>query len=202
MIDKKHWYDGFFYSTFIDSGGSKLRRKISNLIPKGSNVLDVACGTGALVFQLAEKCERVIGVELSRKMIEFAKGRNEFDNVLFYHMSGAGLSKKFKKDEFDYAIISFALHEMKPEDRIKVLKSMKRVAKNLIIVDFSAPLPSGFHSNMIRLVEFLAGKEHYNNHKSFIKLGGVKHLLKKAGITTLKELFADSTKTSKIHVCK
>ncbi len=199
-MNKKHWYDGLFYSLVIDKGGVELRNKISNFIRKDSNVIDVACGTGELVFKLAGKCNQVVGVELSSKMFKFAKSKNDYSNIKFYHMSAANLSNKFKKQEFDYAVISFALHEMSVEDRIKVLKQMKKVANELIIADFTAPLPKKFQSNIIRLVEFLAGKEHYTNHKSFMKQEGVKGLLKKLDLKVKKEILGNKTGSSKIFI--
>ncbi|MBN1924019.1 MAG: methyltransferase domain-containing protein [Nanoarchaeota archaeon] len=199
-MDKKHWYDGLFYSLLIDSGGKALRDKISSFIREKSSVVDAACGTGALVFHLRSKCSRVAGVELSSKMHVFASKRNFYDNVEFYHMSSANLSKRFKREEFDYAVISFALHEMSAEERVSVLKNMKFVAKNLIIVDFSSPLPDTLHSLMIKLVEFLAGKEHYTNHKDYMKQGGVKALLKKLGLRVKKEILTDETGSSRIFI--
>jgi ubiquinone/menaquinone biosynthesis C-methylase UbiE len=39
--------------------------------------LDVGCGTGALALKLAPRCKRVIGVDISSKMLEIARGKAE-----------------------------------------------------------------------------------------------------------------------------
>ena len=71
-LDKKHWYDGWFYAEFVVPWEKEIGEIISNFIENESTVIDIGCGTGAIVFRLAEKCKRVIGIELSLKMIQYA----------------------------------------------------------------------------------------------------------------------------------
>jgi 2-polyprenyl-3-methyl-5-hydroxy-6-metoxy-1,4-benzoquinol methylase len=47
-------------------------------IKKGSTALDVGCGIGTLSFKLASRCSKVVGIDLSRKMISYAQ-RKKFN---------------------------------------------------------------------------------------------------------------------------
>ncbi len=180
-MNKNHWYDGWIYSIFIDPYGESLRNKIKELIKPESKVIDIGCGTGRLVNSLADKCEDVVGVELSEKMIEHAKN-NKKDNTRFIHWDSTKLSDKIK-EKFDYATICFALHEMNEEERIKTIKEMDKVAEELIIADFNPPVPI-----IMKIVEFFAGWKHFRNHQSFTKKGGLNSLMKKCGLRLKKEI--------------
>nr|WP_246583111.1 class I SAM-dependent methyltransferase [Clostridium simiarum] len=46
-----------------------------------SLVLDVGCGTGSYALALSDRCKKVIGVDLSPRMIEIAKEKAQKENV-------------------------------------------------------------------------------------------------------------------------
>jgi ubiquinone/menaquinone biosynthesis C-methylase UbiE len=51
------------------------------------------------------------------------------------------ISPNFQHEPFDYATISFVLHEMSDDDRIKAVNEMHNIAKSIIIADFTARSP-------------------------------------------------------------
>ena len=106
-------------------------------------------------------------------MVKFANSKNKNNNVSFIHADASSLD--FKDNEFHYATISLAIHEMPPATRIKVLQEMKRVAKKIIIADYTAPLPRSFAGLMITIVEFLAN--HFKNFQHYQKSGGIENIL-------------------------
>ncbi|MBI2463677.1 methyltransferase domain-containing protein [Candidatus Peregrinibacteria bacterium] len=75
--DKPHYYDGILYEMLIDPFFKEIRDSMSAQIKSGSSVIDIGCGTGSFVFELAEKCKLVVGVEISSKMFERAKSRQK-----------------------------------------------------------------------------------------------------------------------------
>lgn len=189
-IDKKHWYDGWFYARFIDPWGKEIRDNISNFIESNSVVIDVGCGTGALVFELSKKCKDVVGIELSLKMIRFAnqlREKENISNVQFIHADAVRLSKTVKQ-RFDYAITSLVLHEMSDDDRIKAVNEMKSIAKKIIIADFTAPQPKNAWGILTTFAEFLGGFEHFNKYKSFITAGGIEGVIEKCVMEVEKEI--------------
>ncbi len=187
ILNKPHYYDGRIYERIIDPYFAKVRDRISEIIPSRSKVLDVACGTGALCFRLAAKGCEVIGVELSLKMVEQARLRQEqgkIENLQFIHGDATRL-EEFSDKAFDIAIISFGLHEMAQDEGRKVLLEMKRVAKRLIIVDYAVPQPRRLAGITCRFKEIVAGWDHFSRFKEFYRLGGLNFLLKEAEIKIL-----------------
>lgn len=189
MIDKPHYYDGKFYEMFIDLFFKEIRNSMSDQIESGSRVIDIGCGTGSFVFVLAEKCASVTGVELSSKMLAHAMSRQRLHgkhNVCFIHADATNLSD-FKDKQFDYVTISMALHEMPHDVRERALLEAKRIGKKIIIADYAAPQPLTFAGVRIRIVEFLAGIEHFKAFLDFQKNRGIDQLLNNSGLFVFHE---------------
>lgn len=190
MDDKIHWYDGLFYDKLIAPNQDKLFKLIKNLIEPGTTVIDIGCGTGRLPFYLSMHCSKVIGIDFSSKNIKLAnlrKEKKQIRNVEFFH----GDALKFQNPgngKFDYAVITYVLHEMPPGERIKMLKKMKQLANKIIIGDYVIPVPDSFYGKLTRIVEFLAGKDHNTNFKDYVKRGGLYFLLEQSELTIVKEI--------------
>ena len=167
--NKVHWYDGNFYAKYLDPWAGELRKMISEHIQDNSTVIDIGCGTGALAFELAKKCTKVVGVELSRKMLCYAyeqKQKGDYPHVLFYHADGSMLTD-VTDEKFNYATISFVLHEMSPQERHKTVQQMKDIARTLIIADYAVPQPKNIWGFLNTLSELLGGPSHFKGYWSF-----------------------------------
>ena len=181
---------GIFYGTFIDPILRPMRKRISGFIEPGKSVLDIACGTGAQVFELSGKVSRAVGVDLSESMIQKAlksKSKKKSENT-FFSVGDAGNLTQFRKNEFDIAMMSLALHQFTPKMYTSVLGEMKRVSQKIIIVDYAIPLPQGYVRVGSRWAEFMAGREHYRNFKSFGKNGGLNSILIQNGLVIEKSV--------------
>jgi len=189
MINKTHWYDGWFYDKFIAPNQDKLFLIIKNLIEPNSTILDVGCGTGRFSFTIADKSKFILGIDLSSRNIEkansnLAKYPNE--KISFLH---AEISEVISKNyHFDYAVMTYVIHEVNEEKRIKLLKDTSYVADKIIIGDYLVPKPSGFWSALNEVVEFAAGSEHYKNYKNYVDNSGLKFLAEKAELKIIKEI--------------
>jgi ubiquinone/menaquinone biosynthesis C-methylase UbiE len=189
ISEKRQWYDGWFYALFLDSKESRTRRKMLKIIEPESTVIDIGCGTGGFGLKLAEKCEMVVGVDLSAKMIKVAnkrKVKERSGNVHFHVANAMTLSQVFK-EKFDYATFSFFIHEIDSADRVEVLKEAKKIANNLVIYDYQTPLPYNIFGLNIRIVEFLAGRSHHRNFRKFTKNGGLHPVLQAASLEITTE---------------
>ncbi len=202
MIDKKHWYDGWFYDKLIAPNQDKMFKTIAAMLPVGCNIADVGCGTGRLSFQLADKCGKVVGIDLSSKNINTANLKlkeTRLENVSFFHSDINDFNPGDVK--FDYAIITYVIHEIPRERRGETLRSLKRIADKIIIGDYAIPQQNGLWKYLNEAVEFAAGRDHYANFKSFKLNGGLTSLAEKNHFKILKEI-KNNPSTSHIMMLK
>lgn len=182
---------GIFYGTFVDPLLTRLRMRVTAEIKQGETVIDIACGTGAQVFALANRASQVTGVDLSQSMIDFANRKlekSELKNISFY-IADATRLEIFGDKIFDVATMSLALHQFDPGLYEPILSEMKRVAKRIVIVDYAVPLPKNYAGLGSRIAEFMAGGEHNHNFKLYYKAGGLNSILPKHGIKIQKSAF-------------
>ena len=189
QLDKKHWYDGWFYDNLIAPNQDTMFKLISSLIDENSSVIDIGCGTGRFDFRIASKCKSVTGVDPSSKNIGTALNhlnRSNFKNINFIHGSTADIIKN--NERFDYAVITYVIHEIPLSKRNSFLKTVHDVANKIIIGDYLVPRANGFWNILNEAVEFAAGKEHYKNFKLFVKHGGLNALIKENNFEIVKEI--------------
>lgn len=182
---------GLFYSTVIDPVLVSMRKKVNREIPQGQKILDVACGTGAQVFELAPFAKEVTGIDLSESMIRKAEKTSKKRKVanVFFRVCDATGKWKFEDKQFDSAVITLALHQFPPENFPTILGEMKRVAHQIIIVDYAVPLPQNIIGWGSKMAEFFAGREHHRNFRKFYRLGGLKKILAANNITIQREKY-------------
>ena len=173
-----------FYQVFIDPLLYKVHSNAVSLIPKGSKVIDIACGNGTLALKISSEAAHVTGIDLSAESINYAKKRAEKtgkSNVEFLEMDATDLSR-FKDSEFDVATISMAVHQFRAETALRILKQLKIISKQVIVIDYNFPLPGEIIGLLIRTIELFAGKEHNRNFKSYLKLGGAHAFAESIGL--------------------
>jgi ubiquinone/menaquinone biosynthesis C-methylase UbiE len=172
-IDKSPFYYGFIFHKLLDPQLEEARQVAVDLIPEGASVLDIASGTGKLCFALREqkRCT-MVGVDLSLRMLNFARKSDLFQNTTFLHKDAADLSC-FNDQSFDYATMMFLVHELTLQQQVRALKEALRVAQKVIIIDSAAPLPRNASGIGIRLVEALFGHEHNPRFKDYLSGGGM-----------------------------
>jgi len=190
MENKDHWYDGWFYDTYIAPNQDKLFGQIKNLIEPNSNIIDVGCGTGRFSFSISDKCKSVLGIDLSTRNIERANSilsENPNDKISFQHKNISEITSG-GKEHFDYAVMTYVIHEVDEEKRVNLLKEIAQVADKIIIGDYLVPKPKGFWSGLNEIVEFVAGSEHYRNYKNYNANGGIYYLANKAGFRIITEI--------------
>jgi SAM-dependent methyltransferase len=190
MIENKdHWYDGWFYDKFISPNQDRLFSEIKSLIDPSSTVVDIGCGTGRLSFKLFDKCSSVLGIDLSKRNIDQANyllSKNPLDNISFCHMNIDELISN--KNSFDYAVLTYVIHEVNEPDRTELLEKISKIAEIIIVGDYLVPSQSYLWKFLNEMVEFAAGKEHYRNYKNFISKGGIKALAEKSGLNIIHEI--------------
>ncbi|MDY6795051.1 MAG: methyltransferase domain-containing protein [Actinomycetota bacterium] len=118
----------------------------------GSRILDAATGTGRQAFAFASKGHEVVGIDISHRMVEVARGNNAYHNARFAVEDASAMP--FPDGSFDICCISFALHDMPRPMREAVLGEMSRVTTPggaIVIADYE--LPGGpLHRFFVRFV--------------------------------------------------
>jgi ubiquinone/menaquinone biosynthesis C-methylase UbiE len=83
-------------------------------VPPAADVLDVATGPGVMLSRLAHVHGRLVGIDLSRAMIEEARIRLA-QTVELYEMDAEALD--FSDDSFDFVMCSVALQQLPHPER-------------------------------------------------------------------------------------
>jgi SAM-dependent methyltransferase len=172
------------YKMVIDPLLMPVQARVQSLITGNRSILDVACGTGALSLRVAAQAQHVVGIDISSSMITAAnktKQKRSIKNVEFFQ-ADATRDFPFKTNEFDTALISMGLHQFTFAAGCTILQQMQRTARQVIILDYAVPLSDNWAGLIVRFFELLGGREHYLNFKLYIKNGGIKSLINKAGL--------------------
>jgi ubiquinone/menaquinone biosynthesis C-methylase UbiE len=114
----------------IDSYYSHIAQEIATHLEKGT-ILDLGTGPGYLPIEIAKKSSTlsVVGVDLSRKLIEIAQSnalKAGLTDRLNFQLGNAG-RLNFEDSVFDMVISTGMLHSLKAP--VKVLKEIYRVLK-------------------------------------------------------------------------
>jgi len=187
----------FNYETLVDP----LLRDIRKFTPEfagmkaGDRVLDVCCGTGEQALEYGRHGIIASGIDSSQEMFKTAlrkRLRQKSGNVHFKLADAANLP--FPDGYYDYASISFGLHDKERLIQDQIISEMKRVVRvegALIFIDFQVPLPRNVWAAVARTIEFFAGGSHYRGFKDYLRKGGLegiimKHRLREHSRTYLK----------------
>ena len=190
ILNKNHWYDGGFYDRIIAPNQKKLFKHIIELTGPDKNIIDVGCGTGFFSFTAANKSKSVLGIDLSRRNINKANQNLQNkpnDKLSFRHTYLQEIISQ-GKEHFDYAVLTYVIHEVNEEERIQLLNEIAQVADKIIIGDYLVPQPTNFSGKLTEIIEFVAGSEHYKNFRSYEANGGIHYLADKAGLSILLEI--------------
>jgi len=124
------------YYHYIDKGTREDYLKMASMLNdavslKGKSVLDMGCGTGSWLKALSfYPLEKAMGIDMSSEMLKQAKTQNPDLDCL--HQEGS--LTKFGDDSFDIVTATFVLHGMKADNRAVLLREMKRIAKEKVVI--------------------------------------------------------------------
>ncbi len=153
MFDKiapKYDFMNRFLSVGIDVGWRKKAiRKFRNDRPQ--ILLDVATGTGDMAIMAARilNPEKIVGIDISEKMLEFGRKKIEKENLgtKIELRGGDGETINFPDHTFDGVMVAFGVRNF--EHLEKGLQEILRVLKpggQLVVLEFSKPVIPGVRS--------------------------------------------------------
>lgn len=134
FFDKlSQYYDRGIFGRFISNVAVETLKSVR--LNKKAVVLDAGCGSGNLLALLEKRKDlRLYGIDISEGMLEIAREKTRKSKIL--NLSVLSLSKKFKKEFFDYIFVIDAFHHF--PDHKKVLKRFYGLLKRngrLIVTD-------------------------------------------------------------------
>jgi 2-polyprenyl-3-methyl-5-hydroxy-6-metoxy-1,4-benzoquinol methylase len=138
----KNYYDNFLSHLKYDHirqnpRHTKIKKDLSSIIKKGMSVLDLGCGTGITTRYIAELGAKVIGVDLSPKLIEFARENSAHENAKYVvdDITSVDLDKK----TFDVICLIDVMEHI-PREKIQgLLRNIKRYSNDNTIVYLNIP---------------------------------------------------------------
>ena len=142
IYDNKTFFDG--YKKLRDNPGSANiiveKPAIFSLCPSfsGTTVLDLGCGYGENCKEFSTLgAKSVVGIDISKNMLEVAERENKLDNISFINMSINDLAELEQK--FDVVLSSLAVHYIENFD--KMLRSINRLLSDGGLFIFSQEHP-------------------------------------------------------------
>jgi SAM-dependent methyltransferase len=119
--------------------------------PARKDVLDIGCGGGALVRDLAARGALVVGVEISAEQLAPAMARDGGRGATYL----VGHAQELPLDDasVDLAVFMRALHHVPPADMTQALREARRVLRPGGRVYVAEPQPEGDYFALTRLVE-------------------------------------------------
>ncbi len=178
---RRFWYPpGLIYDGVLEPLLHNIRIKVRNVIIENDlfPCLDLCCGPGAQVRRLAAPGRFACGVDISLGMLRYAAGRGK--DIPF--VCADAIRTPFRAAAFKGIVLSFALHEKPPDLRPRLLAEARRLllpTGRVVLVDFENPwnTSSRLASLYVRLIERLAGTDHFRNGRDFLAKGGLRALL-------------------------
>jgi len=121
---------------WLDAREKRIIGELLEYLSQGSQILDLACGTGRIAEFLLSKGYRVCGADISSQMLKVAKERlSNFGESIEFHKADAE-RLPFEEKQFDSATCFRLMGHIPPEIRVKILRELKRVTKGPFIVAY------------------------------------------------------------------
>ena len=118
----------------------KRHEALAKEIKSRSTVLDIGCGLGLLACLLAKKNCRVYGIDIEGDNLRVARRLSKMLDVekLCVFQKAESNTLPFSTSIFDYVVLSWALHDIRLENREPLLSECIRVLKpngKLLVLD-------------------------------------------------------------------
>ncbi len=117
----------------------------------GARILDVGCGDGAFVRELARAGARVTGVECSEAQLALCRQAPPVGGEQYLY--GVGQSLPFDTGVFDATLFRASLHHVPAREMEQALREARRVTRPTGELYVFEPLTSGTHFELTRLVD-------------------------------------------------
>jgi len=152
-------------ATTVDKYLSPIREQICDLVAPESEVLEIGCGNGDLLFRLSPKVKYALGMDIDESLIDYANERKHLEGSenLDFQVADA-VQEDLGQSTYDYAIVSLVLHVIKPEEAKLLVHKLIGIADQMIICGFCAPT-NRWQRLLLWMDQRFSG--HYANFKAY-----------------------------------
>ena len=119
---------------------------VDNYCNEGESLLDIGMGTGTFAIKCAKKGVKVIGIDISEKMLNVARKNIEFEGldefIKVKHIPVVDLDESFSDNYFDKVTALLSFSEFYKKEQDYALKHIHRILKDdgeFILVDEIKP---------------------------------------------------------------
>ena len=123
-LDDEGWTTNNHYHDFL----------LEHVPQNCGNALEIGCGTGAFARLLAERCKRVIALDLSPEMIRVARSRSSQFANLEFQLADA-MTWEFPESQFDFICSIATLHHLQPRELFVKMRVGLRPRGVLVVLD-------------------------------------------------------------------
>ena len=168
-----------------------IRRDVLGMVEhlQPGRIIDVCCGTGDQLRLFQQRGLNALGIDYSEAMLKVAVRKNP--GIIFLKQDAAAMA--FHDLSFDAAVVSMGLHETGWEQAQGILKEIHRILKpsgRLIIVDYALTSHTRSAAKAaIHTIEYLAGKQHFNNFVRYLRKGGLDNLVDSRCFVPIEDRF-------------
>lgn len=161
------WYDRVLAWTVRDAEMRASLLMHARVAP-GERVLDVGCGTGTLLLQLASQVReaRVAGVDADPEMLRQAEAKAAAAGIAMDLTPAWADALPFGDGTFDAVLSSLFFHHLQPADKEQSLREIWRVLRpggRVLIADFGQPA-SWLGRGSFQLIRLLDGYSNTRDH--------------------------------------
>ena len=193
-------YDAFVNLHARRDAGDTRNFLVEMANPEGKpnpTILDICCGTGAVIVAFAHRYPEsiTVGYDFSRGMLRKAQDKQKSRKTIFIEGDAAALP--FADESFDVVTCSHALYELKRRTRQTALREMKRIIRSngaVLLMEHEVP-----HHPVIKIL--------FNIRMMSMGSGDALEFVK-GGLDPFRRIFPDvslyhsPTGKSKLIVCR
>ena len=137
-------HGGWDVDEFLATGREEVGRRLDALERLGvelghERALDFGCGAGRLTQALAERFERVDGVDIADSMIEHARRINRQGDRCHFHVNAERDLAMFESGSFDLVLSLIVLQHMEPRYALGYIREFVRVLRPGGVALFQVP---------------------------------------------------------------
>jgi len=166
--------------------------RIVDFLPHTPKVLDLACGTGDIALRLSDYGIKVVGLDITPRMVEIAtqKTRQASDSIASAFVVGDMMELPYPDDSFDLVTVGYGFRNVPVlDDALREVYRVLRPGGSVLSLDFNRPtnmVVSAVYLGYLTAVGALLGAVLHGDPDTYRYIpASLRHYPGAAGVSTL-----------------